>query len=326
MTLKSLFSLFLLFLFFVTVPAQNVKKYQKLTTKAFELYEAGQYLPSAQTYTKAFIALGNKGFLNDRYNAACSWALAGNVDSAFWQLFRISRKGDYVEYDHLTTDTDLASLHADPRWEEVKALVKAAKEQAEKNLDRPLVAQLDSIHTLDQAKRIQQRAIREQHGPDSPEYKALWQEIRLQDSLNLIAITHILDTRGWLGPDVVGARGNSTLFLVIQHSNLAVQEKYLPMMREAVKAKKAYPADLALLEDRVALGQGKRQTYGSQIYTDPETKAYYVAPLDDPLHVDERRAAMGLPPMASYLTNWNLKWDAKKYLKELPAIEAKNKK
>ena len=51
--------------------------------------------------------------------------------------------------------------------------------------------------------------------------------------------------------------------------------------------------DLALLEDRVALRQGKKQIYGSQIGMDPETGEYFVSPLEDPDNVVERRIKMG---------------------------------
>jgi hypothetical protein len=116
------------------------------------------------------------------------------------------------------------------------------------------------------------------------------------------------------------------LFLVIQHADLKTQEKYLPMMREAVKKGNARPSALALLEDRVALGQGKRQLYGSQIGLDRESGVYYVLPLEDPENVDKRRAAMELGDLQDYVSNWNIVWDVEKYIKELPDIEAKQKK
>jgi hypothetical protein len=128
-----------------------------------------------------------------------------------------------------------------------------------------------------------------------------------------------------VGADVVGRQGNTTLFLVIQHSDQATQEKYLPMMREAVKNGKAQGSDLALLEDRVALGQGKRQIYGSQIGRDPETQIYYVSPLEDPNNVDKRRAEVGLGPLAEYVNYWQMKWDVEQYKKDLPKLEEKMK-
>lgn len=146
-----------------------------------------------------------------------------------------------------------------------------------------------------------------------------------KDSINLFQVKQILDQYGWLGADVVSDQGNSTLFLVIQHSDLATQEKYLPMMREAVKNGKAAGSSLALLEDRVALGQGKRQIYGSQISRDPETQEYYISPLEDPDNVDKRRAEVGLGPLSEYVIHWQIKWDIEKYKKDLPKLEEKGK-
>lgn len=60
------------------------------------------------------------------------------------------------------------------------------------------------------------------------------------------------------GPDSLGERGSRTLFLVIQHSDQQTQEHYLPIMREAAQKGNADKSSLALLEDRVALAQGRR--------------------------------------------------------------------
>jgi hypothetical protein len=146
-----------------------------------------------------------------------------------------------------------------------------------------------------------------------------------KDSIDIRLIRSMLNKYGWLGADIVGKQGNSTIFLVIQHSNLATQEEYLPMMRNAVKSGKASRSDLALLEDRVALGQGKKQIYGSQIDLDIVTNHYYVCPLEDPDNVDKRRAELELPPMSEYLIYFNIKWDVEQYKKDLPKIEAKEK-
>lgn len=129
-----------------------------------------------------------------------------------------------------------------------------------------------------------------------------------------------------MGADVVGGQGNSTLFLVIQHADQATQEKYLPMMREAVKNGKAQGSSLALLEDRVALGQGNRQIYGSQIGRDPETQIYFISPLEDPDNVDKRRAEVGLQSLADYASRWQITWDVEQYKKDLPQIEEKVKR
>jgi hypothetical protein len=42
--------------------------------------------------------------------------------------------------------------------------------------------------------------------------------------------------------------------------------------------------------------------------------------------VDDRRALVGLPPLADYVSNWEIKWDPDQYKKDLPEIEAKQQK
>jgi len=129
----------------------------------------------------------------------------------------------------------------------------------------------------------------------------------------LVKVKKILDEHGWLGADIIGRDGNSTLFLVIQHSDQATQEKYLPMMREAVANGNANASSLALLEDRVALGQGKKQKYGSQIGKDNKTGEYFVLPLVNPDSIAIWRASVGLQPLADYVKNWGITWDVEEY-------------
>jgi hypothetical protein len=302
---------------------QYKEKYSELIKEALNLYQTKDYKQSAEKYSEAFVILGNKGNLMDRYNAACSWALAKEVDSSFVQLFKIVENGNYTNYGHITTDTDLDNLHFDKRWSKVLDIVKANKEKSEANLDKALVEILDTIYQEDQGLRRRIREVEEKYGRDSDEMKAHWRTIAEKDSINLIKIQKILDERGWLGPDTIGNQGNMTLFLVIQHSDQAVQEKYLPMMREAVAKGNARPSSLALLEDRVALRQGKKQIYGSQIGRNQETGEFYVSPLQDPDNVDKRRAEVGLLTLQEYVSYWNIVWDVEKYKKELPELEKK---
>jgi hypothetical protein len=77
--------------------------------------------------------------------------------------------------------------------------------------------------------------------------------------------------------------------------------------------------------DRLVLGQGKRQVYGTQLAIGKESKDPYVLPLDDARNVDKRRAEMGLNSMQENLNRWDLTWDVDAYLKLLPVIEAKEK-
>jgi hypothetical protein len=190
-----------------------------------------------------------------------------------------------------------------------------------------LIYQLQIIDRDDQTPRIQLNSIRKQYANDSSllrtRLETQWNIIRNKDSINVIKVTAIIDKYGWLGPDAVGDDGNTTIFAVIQHANLNTQEKYLPLMRAAVKNGKAKAGNLAFLEDRIALREGKKQIYGTQIFQNIKTNECIVLPLDDPYTVDTKRAEVGLPPLSVYLeNNFNTKWDVAQYLKDLPFIEA----
>jgi hypothetical protein len=57
------------------------------------------------------------------------------------------------------------------------------------------------------------------------------------------------------------------------------------------------PAAVATLEDRLRLGAGRKQIYGTQLLRAPDG-ALVPAPLEDPERVELRRDAAGLPPLA----------------------------
>lgn len=176
----------------------------------------------------------------------------------------------------------------------------SAQTPAHHTLMDTLKAQLEVVFRTDQQYRVQWEPISKKYGWDSPQMDSLQDLMGTQDSINLGIVTHIIDTYGWLGPDSIGPAGNSTLWIVIQHSDLGVQQKYLPLMREAVKQGRARPSDLAYLEDRVALQEGRKQRYGTQFQLDPKTKTYVVAPIEDEPNVDKRRAAVGLDSLETH--------------------------
>lgn len=183
------------------------------------------------------------------------------------------------------------------------------KENDKSKLESTLVKTLDTIYEDDQKYRQQTTKIAEKHGWESEEVKSHWRIVVKKDSMNLIKVKKNLDTRGWLGPDIIGEKGSATLFLVLQHSDLTTQEKYLPMLRQAVKDGNAGAISLALLEDRVALDKGEKQMYGTQIGVNLKTGKYYVRWLHDPDNVNKRRKKNGLNSIEEYVSNWGITWN-----------------
>lgn len=315
---NTIYTLLLLFLF-VNV---NAQEYSKLINEANKLYESKDYKMSVDLYDKAFkIESENPSHL---YNGACSSSLAGNTKQAF-QWLNLSIEKGWTNLKHLNSDTDLENLHSKKEWG--KTIEKLEKKIAsiEANYDKPLQAELLAILEEDQKYRMQMGETQKKFGQNSKEMNDLWKIANQKDSINLIKVKKILDEKGWVGKDKVGAQANSALFLVIQHSDLETQKKYLPMMKEAVKKGNASPGSLALLIDRIEIREGRKQIYGSQIGINQSNNTYYVLPLTDPDNVDKRRTEVGLDPISNYIKNWDLVWDVEKYKRELPELEKLNK-
>jgi uncharacterized protein DUF6624 len=305
---------FILLLFFLTVfMTSKAQTFEAFVKKADSSRIAKDYRTAKDFYKKAFDAYPktDKGY----YNAACIAALSGDKKQSFAWLEKALAKG-FDNIHHLKNDSDFESLHNDKRWKRIISKLQKEADKREANFDKPLQKELIGIFFADQSGRLQLINAQKTHGHNSKAVDSLWRIINVKDSINLIKVVKILDEKGWVGKDKIGQQANQTLFLVIQHSNLETQQKYLPMMRLAVKKGNADDASLALLEDRVALGEGRKQIYGSQIGTDPETNKQFVLPLEDPDNVDKRRAAVGLGPLSEYVKTWDIVWDVEAYKKQ----------
>jgi len=294
-----------------------------LRDEAETLYETGQYRAAGIKFAASFAEEKNAGSPYHHYIAACAWARISEPNAAFKELRTLISNFSYQDVKHLQSEPLFAALHDDPRWDELLKMIAQSVAMAEAKLEKDLIEKLHSIEDADQLYRAEVETIRDSLGATTDEYSAALRKMQEADSLNLITVREILDTRGWLGPEVIGQSGSTALFLVIQHADLATQEFYLPMLREAVELGDAHPVHLAYLEDRVRLRKGERQVYGSQIWTLPDDDTYVVAPLEDPMQVDERRVTLRLPTMASYARRFGIEWDAARYLEELPALELK---
>jgi hypothetical protein len=123
------------------------------------------------------------------------------------------------------------------------------------------------------------------------------------DAENITTVTKILDSVGWLGCNEIGCNANSALFLVIQHSNEYYMEKYLSIMKKAVKENKAHKEQLALLIDRVEMNNKRPQIYGSQVVM--INNKYEIYNTIDIKKLDNRRKEMGLKPIEEYLIELN---------------------
>ncbi|MCH2081880.1 MAG: hypothetical protein MK226_05780 [Saprospiraceae bacterium] len=279
--------------------------FQSLIQEGNAKYDAKEYTDAAKLYDQALEM--KEGSASNYYNAACYTALAGNDKKAMQYLIKSSEKG-WKDVSWMKKDSDLKSLHDKEGWEKATSIAQANLDEYEKDLDKPLMAQLEAIHVKDQTLRQLYREAEEKFGRESEEMKYFWSLVNEQDSLNELEVIKIIDERGWVGKSVVGGKANMTIWLVIQHAPLETQEKYLPMLRESVKQGESSGSHLALLEDRIQMRNGNPQTYGSQITMNPETGQQEVYEIKDPEYVNQRRKEVGLGPIQDYVKRWGIEW------------------
>lgn len=126
-------------------------------------------------------------------------------------------------------------------------------------------------------------------------YHPRMEEVHRRNGQQLLTI---IAEHGWPGRRLVGKRGSAAAWLVLQHaiSMPSLQRRGLELLRTGATNGDVEPAQVAMLEDRIRVFEGKKQIYGTQYDWDDrgEMSPY---PIEDPGGVDERRRAMGLPPL-----------------------------
>ena len=162
-------------------------------------------------------------------------------------------------------------------------------------MDEELRAELLTRCEEDQRIRIKAKQSAPGSRLPSPELLAEWRSI---DDANTAWLAELTDRVGWPGRTMVGEDGAHAAWLLAQHADLEHQKRFLELVRAAVEAGEASAHDQAYLEDRVRIFSGQPQLYGTQfMYDKDELKPQ---PIEDPEHLDERRAAVGLGPFAEY--------------------------
>ncbi len=154
-------------------------------------------------------------------------------------------------------------------------------------------------------KRVEQdQAIRNElisKGIEHPD-KTLLARMQAIDTANTERVRAIVRQYGWPSPGLVGRDGAEAAFLLVQHADLTFQKQMLPLVEKTYRSGELSGQSYALLLDRVLVGEGKPQVYGTQAkrFEEWEGREPALEPIEDEANVDQRRAEVGLPPLSEY--------------------------
>lgn len=197
-----------------------------------------------------------------------------------------------------------------------------AKAQPKSITDKPLADSLAAWVKVDQVAAN----VKPKDGRFAQMDDAQWKQYK--DSVyntHQVLLAAIFKRRGYPGYDAVGQAGAHQFWLMVQHCDQHpdFQRKVLEAMKVEVARHNADGKDFAYLTDRVELNTGKKQLYGTQVTYDLKICRAYPRPVADSVRLNERRKAVGMPPVEVYLNQMSeLHFEMNKAMYEAKGITA----
>jgi hypothetical protein len=150
------------------------------------------------------------------------------------------------------------------------------------------------------AKLVDGKTVLQMSAEETKEFQALNQRVQDVDGKNVAWLKEVVREHGWPGKSLVGEAGAHDAWLLVQHADAHrdFQDECLRKMKALPKGE-VVPRDVAYLTDRVLIGRGKKQIYGTQARIEHGKAVPF--PIEDEANVDERRKAADMQPMAEYL-------------------------
>ncbi len=291
------YSLFYLFLCLV---AQNAALLAQSNTNIAWLQEANflyfskHYIGAADAFREAQLAgeLSQEEWLR----ATRSYAQAKKIDWAFVGLDTLRAWG-WSNQQTLKNDARLSNLRSDPRWQVLLDKV----ELENKKYDQKLKQELEGILLFNEWYLEAEDSIRQDFGTESEPYLNLLRNVYGIEKENGARISKLLDNNnGWIGKKTVGPDAARAVFIAIVHSHQTkLYEKHLPQLKKGFAKEKIGGYYLAYLEDVLTFQEKKHQRYGTLSICNQKGN-WFLRPIEDLLHINERRAALGLGTIEEY--------------------------
>jgi len=130
--------------------------------------------------------------------------------------------------------------------------------------------------------------------PEAERAKALERAgvlISAQDRENQAALLRLIPPEGWFVRSRYGEQAEWAAFDIVQHGDLTLQERFLPVIARFVPTGDVPGEGYAMMSDRVETSHERPQLYGTQFRCDGGKWRPY--PIKDPEQLEARRKALG---------------------------------
>lgn len=165
---------------------------------------------------------------------------------------------------------------------------------------------LERMGVIDQAVRQGfRKAMADVPPPDRGRVRrVLWPEVRAIDIENQEQLLAIIPEEGWFRKSRYGETAAASAFLVVQHGDETLWERFLPVLADLVLSGEVAGSDYAMMYDRLQMAKDQPQRYGTQMTCPYGTGQWTLWRLEDADRVDEFRASVGLGPIAEYIDSF----------------------
>lgn len=212
------------------------------------------------------------------YNAACCFALAGNMDEAFLYLDTAIAKG-YKDFVWLKQDPDFYAIHFDPKWETIVNKCAAAQQEYMKAIN----AELYTMYEADQSDRAGEM--------DELDWTVIVDrdEKRRRRTWEMIEVGELKVADDYFHAAMILQHGNDTIDYKMAHE-LASKADELGSNHFAAKWLSAAAWDRYLWQC------GRPQWYGTQFQM--LDGKWTIEPIDSAAVTGEERLEMGVPTLS----------------------------
>ena len=141
--------------------------------------------------------------------------------------------------------------------------------------------------------------VREELAADGSLFEGYHPRMEAVHRKNAARLRTILEEYGWPGFELVDKDGEEAVWRIVQHSigEPDFMRSALEILKAAVKNQQAPSWQIAYLEDRIRMFEGRLQLYGTSLDWDEQGQMSPYPAIENPEQLNERRAEMGLPPL-----------------------------
>lgn len=113
-------------------------------------------------------------------------------------------------------------------------------------------------------------------------------------------VLKIVERHGWPDEHLVGNDGAHAAWMLVYHliDQPEFQRRMLGCLQKVVTEGRIEAWKVAMIEDRILASEGQSQKYGTRLGWNESGEIGPDPAVEDPAHVDERRIAVGLPPLS----------------------------